>query len=130
MSTSSMIYILDPYLCMYLSIQTPSWIQSPFSLPVDSLVSSHRLSGLIVDVFGESAVIASSAAWVEKHKPEIEAYICKVCDIKHVKWRPSVEILKEEGLDLSDLKETDPSTYPERTKVGNPFEHCILTLGY
>lgn len=110
--------------------QTPSWIQSPFSLPVDSLVSSHRLSGLIVDVFGESAVIASSAAWVEKHKPEIEAYICKVCDIKHVKWRPSVEILKEEGLDLSDLKETDPSTYPERTKVGNPFEHCILTLGY
>lgn len=88
------------------------------------------MSGLIVDVFGESAVIASSAAWVEKHKPEIEAYIGRICDIKHIKWRPSVEILKEEGLDVADLKETHPSTYPEKTKVENPFEHCILTLGY
>ncbi|ESR35529.1 S-adenosyl-L-methionine-dependent methyltransferases superfamily protein [Citrus sinensis] len=96
------------------------------------LVNSEgdRLSGLIVDVFGESAVIASSAAWVEKHKPEIEANIRKVCDIKHIKWRPSVEILKEEGLDLSDLKETDPSTYPERTKVlENGISYAISMEG-
>uniref|UniRef100_A0A0R0IWN2 PUA domain-containing protein n=3 Tax=Glycine max TaxID=3847 RepID=A0A0R0IWN2_SOYBN len=31
-----------------------------------------RLSGLIIDVFGGVAVVASSAAWVEKYKSEIE----------------------------------------------------------
>ncbi|KAF9593279.1 hypothetical protein IFM89_021035 [Coptis chinensis] len=38
------------------------------------LVNSEgdRLSGLIVDVFEDLAVIASSAAWVEKYKPVLE----------------------------------------------------------
>ncbi|GKF38612.1 S-adenosyl-L-methionine-dependent methyltransferases superfamily protein, partial [Tanacetum coccineum] len=37
------------------------------------LVNSEgdRLSGLIVDVFGDLAVVASSAAWVEKYKEYI-----------------------------------------------------------
>ncbi|KAK4839060.1 hypothetical protein QYF36_018768 [Acer negundo] len=76
-----------------------------------------RLSGLIVDVFGEIGVIASSAAWVEKYKPEIEACISRIDDINHIKWRPSVEILKEEGMETTNLKEMHPSTCPERTKV-------------
>ncbi|KAJ0042977.1 hypothetical protein Pint_18080 [Pistacia integerrima] len=89
-----------------------------------------RLSGLIVDVFGESAVIASSAAWVEKYKPEIEAFISRIDDINHIKWRPSFEILKEEGLDVSDLKEMCPSTCPERTKVlENGISYAISMEG-
>lgn len=76
-----------------------------------------RLSGLIVDVFGDIAVIASSAAWVEKYKQEIEACISRIDEINHINWRPSVEILKEEGMNLSDLKEMHPSACPERTKV-------------
>ncbi|KAL0009504.1 hypothetical protein SO802_011006 [Lithocarpus litseifolius] len=76
-----------------------------------------RLSGLIVDVFGDLAVIASSAAWVEKYKREIEACISRIDEINHINWRPSVEILKEEGINLSDLKEMRPSACPERTKV-------------
>ena len=32
-----------------------------------------RLSGLIVDVLGETLVVASSSAWVEKHRPVIVA---------------------------------------------------------
>ncbi|XP_050278640.1 uncharacterized protein LOC126720344 isoform X1 [Quercus robur] len=83
------------------------------------LVNSEgdRLSGLIVDVFGDLAVIASSAAWVEKYKQEIEACISRIDEINHINWRPSVEILKEEGINLSDLKEMRPSACPERTKV-------------
>lgn len=82
-----------------------------------------RLSGLIVDVFGELAVIASSAAWVEKYKPEIGACISRIDDINHIKWRPSLEILKEEGVDVSDLREMYPSTCPERTKVRSRFKN-------
>ncbi|GMY33138.1 ribosomal RNA large subunit methyltransferase I isoform X2 [Fagus crenata] len=83
------------------------------------LVNSEgdRLSGLIVDVFGDLAVIASSAAWVEKYKQEIEACISRIDEINHVNWRPSIEILKEEGINSSDLKEVHPSACPERTKV-------------
>ncbi|KAK3407401.1 hypothetical protein EUGRSUZ_K03462 [Eucalyptus grandis] len=76
-----------------------------------------RLSGLIVDVFGDLAVVASSAAWVEKYKTEIEACISKISAINHISWRPSIEMLKEEGLDVSKLQEMQPSTCPKRTKV-------------
>lgn len=83
------------------------------------LVNSEgdRLSGLIIDIFGDVAVIASSAAWVEKYKAEIEACVGRISEINHINWRPSVEILKEEGLDVSNLKETNPSICPQRTKV-------------
>ncbi|MED6114347.1 hypothetical protein PIB30_079427 [Stylosanthes scabra] len=76
-----------------------------------------RLSGLIVDVFGDVAVVASSAAWVEKYKSEIEACIRKINYINHVNWRPSVDILKEDGVDLSLSKELHSSNCPERTKI-------------
>ncbi|XP_016648597.1 PREDICTED: ribosomal RNA large subunit methyltransferase I isoform X2 [Prunus mume] len=83
------------------------------------LVNSEgdRLSGLIVDVFGDVAVIASSAAWVEKYKPEVEASIGRIDEINYINWRPSSEVLKEEGLDASNYKERDPSICPQRTKV-------------
>lgn len=77
----------------------------------------HRLSGLIVDVFGDVAVIASSAAWVEKYKPEVEASIGRIDEINYINWRPSSEVLKEEGLDASNYQERDPSICPQRTKV-------------
>ncbi|KAI5332527.1 hypothetical protein L3X38_022656 [Prunus dulcis] len=83
------------------------------------LVNSEgdRLSGLIVDVFGDVAVIASSAAWVEKYKPEVEASVGRIDEINYINWRPSSEVLKEEGLDASNYKERDPSICPQRTKV-------------
>ncbi|XP_078161914.1 S-adenosyl-L-methionine-dependent methyltransferases superfamily protein [Carex rostrata] len=59
-----------------------------------------RLSGLIVDVFGEVAVIASSAAWVEKYRQQIESLVSQVSGIRHTWWRASVDILKEEGLQV------------------------------
>ncbi|XP_074296015.1 uncharacterized protein LOC141623756 isoform X2 [Silene latifolia] len=81
------------------------------------LVNSEgdRLSGLIVDVFDDVAVVASSAAWVEKYKPDIMACIKNVAGITHISWRPSLEILKEEGLDLSN-SETTPDTHRSMVK--------------
>ncbi|EEF45977.1 RNA binding protein, putative [Ricinus communis] len=89
-----------------------------------------RLSGLIVDVFGDLAVIASSAAWVEKYKPEVEACISRMDEINYISWRPSVEILKEEGINVSDLKEMHPSICHERTKVvENGISYAISLKG-
>ncbi|KAI3866276.1 hypothetical protein MKW92_021547 [Papaver armeniacum] len=83
------------------------------------LVNSEgdRLSGLIVDVFGELAVVASSAAWVEKYRQEIESYISRINEIKYIKWRPSADILKEEGLELTNLGDSTASPSLQTVKV-------------
>ncbi|KAK2972061.1 hypothetical protein RJ640_005081 [Escallonia rubra] len=83
------------------------------------LVNSEgdRLSGLVIDIFGDLAVIASSAAWVENYKPQIKSLVSKLDKITSISWRPSVEILKEEGLDFSGLSELQPSTCLERVKL-------------
>ncbi|KAF8691209.1 hypothetical protein HU200_040329 [Digitaria exilis] len=82
-----------------------------------------RLSGLIVDIFADVAVIASSAAWVEKYRAEIQFFVSKLNGINHIKWRPSEDILKEEGLDVSDYKE--PSSSCSAVKV---MENGIMYL--
>ena len=86
------------------------------------------MSGLIVDVFGDLAVIASSAAWVEKYKPQVEACISRIDEINHINWRQSVEMLKEEGLDLTDLKGIHLPTSLQRVKVGNLMTYLIFLI--
>ncbi|KAK4439536.1 Ribosomal RNA large subunit methyltransferase I [Sesamum alatum] len=83
------------------------------------LVNSEgdRLSGLIVDIFGDEAVVASSAAWVEKYKQQIKDCISRINNIKHITWRPSIDILKEEGMDISDSEDVDSSNSPRIAKV-------------
>ncbi|KAK4253558.1 hypothetical protein QN277_010215 [Acacia crassicarpa] len=89
-----------------------------------------RLSGLIIDIFGDVAVIASSAAWVEKYRADIEACASKIDDVNHINWRPSVDILKEEGMDVSDSKEIHSSTGPERSKImENGISYAISLKG-
>ncbi|VAI44735.1 unnamed protein product [Triticum turgidum subsp. durum] len=84
-----------------------------------------RLSGLIVDIFADVAVIASSAAWVEKYRQQIQSLVSKVSDVNHIKWRSSTDILKEEGLDMSEQKEPAPSSYSGTVKV---MENGIIYL--
>ncbi|CAN6553749.1 unnamed protein product [Malus baccata var. baccata] len=96
------------------SLGLPSVSTNAFRL-VNS--EADRLSGLIVDIFGDVAVVASSAAWVEKYKAEVEACINRIDEVNFVNWRPSLEVLKEEGLDVSNYKARDPSFCPQRTKV-------------
>ncbi|KAJ1278109.1 hypothetical protein BS78_04G054000 [Paspalum vaginatum] len=69
-----------------------------------------RLSGLIVDIFADVAVVASSAAWVEIYKQEIQFLVSKVNGVKHIKWRSSADILKEEGLEITEQKEPASSS--------------------
>ncbi|KAL0706814.1 hypothetical protein Bca4012_073240 [Brassica carinata] len=86
------------------------------------LVNSEgdRLSGLIVDVFGDIAVVASSAAWLEKYRSHVEACLrSSIHGINHINWRPSLDVLKEDGFDISSLKQTQTSSsappLPERS---------------
>ncbi|CAM0946576.1 unnamed protein product [Alopecurus aequalis] len=84
-----------------------------------------RLSGLIVDVFADVAVVASSAAWVEKYRQQIQFLVNQVRDVNHIKWRSSTDILKEEGLDMSEQKELAPSSHSGTVKV---MENGIVYL--
>lgn len=79
--------------------------------------SKCRLSGLIVDIFGDEAVVASSAAWVEKYNQQIKDCISKTNHVNHITWRPSIDILKEEGLDLSHSRGVDLSHSPRMVEV-------------
>ncbi|GFP96423.1 ribosomal rna large subunit methyltransferase i [Phtheirospermum japonicum] len=94
------------------------------------LVNSEgdRLSGLIVDLFGHEAVIASSAAWVEKYKQQIKDCISKISNVNHITWRPSIDILKEEGLDLSNSGDVDLSDSQKMAKVTLHDLNFLMTL--
>ena len=58
----------------------------------------------IVDIFNDHAVIASSIIWIERYRSVIQFFIKEIPEIDYVKWRPSVEMLKEEGL-IIDLRQ-------------------------
>ncbi|KAF6135174.1 hypothetical protein GIB67_035245 [Kingdonia uniflora] len=97
---------------------------------VSAFIHMDRLSGLIVDVFGDLAVIASSAAWVEKYKPEIEYFISRINGINGIKWRPSVDMLKEEGLEVSDPSDPPLLPSPGMVKViENGISYAISLEG-
>lgn len=64
------------------------------------LVNSEgdRLSGLVVDVFGEYAVIAVTAAWAEQNRAAVAAAVLKETGAKAVLWRANADYLRIEGL--------------------------------
>ena len=71
----------------------------------------------IVDIFNDHAIIASSIIWIERYRSVIQFFIKEIPEIDYVKWRPSVEMLKEEGL-IIDLR--------QRRHEGRPMkEDCF-----
>ncbi|KAJ0253277.1 RlmI [Hirschfeldia incana] len=95
-------------------------LPSPNTTSAYRLVNSEgdRLSGLIVDVFRDIAVVASSAAWLEKYRTHVEACLrSSIHGINHINWRPSLDLLKEDGFDISSLKQTQSAPLPERSMV-------------
>ena len=67
------------------------------------LVNSEgdRLSGLIIDVIGNVAVVVSSALWIELRRDVIETKLLRLLPdvISDIVWRPARELLeKEEGM--------------------------------
>lgn len=79
---------------------------------------------------GDSAVIASSAAWVEKYKPQIKTCISSLDGINYLCWRPSIEFLKEEGMDLSNSEEVSSLMTPARVKVKYLLKQICLSLDH
>lgn len=87
---------------MRIALSLPSTITNSFRLINGE---GDFLSGLMVDVFHQYAVIQSSAYWVEKHKLMVERAVyrslsnhipsCKVI------WKPNQERLKQDGYDIS-----------------------------
>ncbi|CAI5494269.1 unnamed protein product, partial [Closterium sp. Naga37s-1] len=109
------------------ALPPPLFLLLPASLR-PSASNASRLSGLIVDVYGERMVVASSAAWVEAHRPSIMHALSHLLpapgahtharlegagdggvgregqgasgmeEHERIVWRRSVEMLKEEGV--------------------------------
>ncbi|KAL6888756.1 hypothetical protein ACP4OV_009782 [Aristida adscensionis] len=90
---------------------------------------SLGLSGLIVDIFADAAVIASSAAWVEKYRQEIQFLVSKVNGVNHIKWRSSADILKEEGYDISEQKESASSSCSTVKATENDVTYLVALEG-
>ncbi|MEW5304404.1 MAG: hypothetical protein WDW36_007015 [Sanguina aurantia] len=56
------------------------------------------LSGIIADVLGDTVVVQSSAAWVERYSTEVVLALRHSTGLSHVVWRASEELLREEGI--------------------------------
>jgi 23S rRNA G2069 N7-methylase RlmK/C1962 C5-methylase RlmI len=79
-------------------------LRAALGLPSDAtdvyrLVNSEgdRLSGLIVDVLGQTVVVASCAAWVEAHRPAVEAALTASVPGATILWTRSAALAGEEG---------------------------------
>ena len=57
-----------------------------------------RLSGLVADVFGDFAVVASTAAWLEARRATVAAALLEATGCKALLWRPSPDLLRLEGV--------------------------------
>ena len=60
------------------------------------------LPGLIVDIFGSIAVVSSSALWIENRREGIEKAIREALGstCTDIVWRPAVDMLRLEGVDI------------------------------
>ena len=56
-----------------------------------------RLSGLMVDVFDGTAVVVSSALWLERYRAEVCAALHALPEVSRVEWRRSEARLKKDG---------------------------------
>lgn len=83
-----------------------------------------------MDIFGENAVVASSAAWVEKFRTTIEAVLKHTVKCKHVCWRPSLEMLKEEGIESESVQNDASIAFGTLDMVEVTLSHHICSINY
>lgn len=64
-------------------------------------------------------MVASSAAWLEKYRNQVETCLRSIHGINHINWRPSLDVLKEDGFDISSLTQAQAqsSSLPQRSMV-------------
>eukprot|EP00189_Rhodosorus_marinus_P002801 CAMPEP_0113961198 /NCGR_PEP_ID=MMETSP0011_2-20120614/5165_1 /TAXON_ID=101924 /ORGANISM="Rhodosorus marinus" /LENGTH=478 /DNA_ID=CAMNT_0000972791 /DNA_START=99 /DNA_END=1535 /DNA_ORIENTATION=+ /assembly_acc=CAM_ASM_000156 len=75
------------------------------------------ISGLIIDIYGNTAVVESSALWVEVHREEVErALRATLQDDVEIFWRQSKDKLVQEGMSKEEL-ETGPNPSEARQQM-------------
>jgi 23S rRNA G2069 N7-methylase RlmK/C1962 C5-methylase RlmI len=76
-----------------------------------------RLSGLMVDVLGQTVVVQSSALWVELYRDIITAAVNAGVDGRQVLWKQAESRLRQDGwkgaldLDEGKLQDTDSDSF-------------------
>eukprot|EP00890_Picochlorum_soloecismus_P002131 jgi/Picsp_1/2919/NSC_01144-R1_ribosomal rna large subunit methyltransferase i-like len=91
------------------------------SLTTYRMINSEgdRLSGLVVDVISNIAVVHSSAAWVEQWRDDIEQYILQAAaDVDKIVWRRAENMLKMEGI---EFEESDENHDADELSVAHEF---------
>ena len=91
------------------------------------------MTGLVVDVFGDHAVVASSAAWVEKYKEIICDQLVSLTGCASLAWRQSAAMLAEEGVPLAPVEHNDSaaevmSSLPHVSQVSPVASLCSLAM--
>jgi hypothetical protein len=87
-----------------------------------------RLSGLIADVLGDHVVVLSCSAWVERNAALIRAAIQGATGLRSIVWRPSLDILREEGVHLGSgaAATEEPTTRAEgAVQVDSILHKCL-----
>lgn len=64
-----------------------------------------RLSGLMVDIFDGTAVVVSSALWLERNRETISEALLALPAVSHVEWRRSEARLKKDGWEEVSAKD-------------------------
>ncbi|KAG5190916.1 ribosomal RNA large subunit methyltransferase I-like protein [Tribonema minus] len=87
-----------------------------------------RLSGLVVDVFGTTVGVSSSALWVESHRPAVEAALRRAFGDEYaIVWRLSDGRLQQDGWGEEEAAEEAGA---ERADVPPPLQITELGLKY
>jgi len=94
-------------------------LRKNLNLP-NALTSAYRLfnsegdglSGLTIDRFNDTCVVASSAYWVEANKKIIKAALQKEMSLENILWLPQTKPLAQDG-----WKQTDAETNTQRETV-------------
>lgn len=93
---------------------------------------------MIVDVLGCHVVVASSAAWAERYRGDIiEAIMKAMPSCSSLSWRPSRDMLREEGVEIEDSpsqstvsqEDSDTSTGDELQVVENGVRYWASLSG-
>lgn len=82
---------------------TSATSQTP-TTTVYRLVNSEadRLSGCVVDMLGDVAVVQASAVWIQQRQGTVEAAVRDATGVTHIVWRRGKELSDEEGWTSDD----------------------------
>lgn len=107
-------------------------LPSPGVTTVYRLVNSEgdRLSGLVVDVVGDVAVVQASATWVERRRPIIEKLVIEHANVKRVVWRQAAELVAEEGwVQEEEIKEESEVVQEETVALEAGLKYVVDPTG-